>query len=56
MLEKFLNKKVIIMISKYAASDFIEKKGIVTELNDDFIELDNDEIIAIKYITSIKSL
>ena len=32
------------------------RHGTVTKIDNDFVELDNDEIIAIKYITSIKSL
>ena len=63
MLEKFLNKKVLICISQYAAAitgiggpNAVQRKGVVTNIDDKFIELDNDEIIAIQYITTIKSL
>lgn len=61
MLEKFLNKDVLINIANYAitlgnVSKGAYRKGTVTAIDDNFIELDNDEVIAIKYITTIKSL
>ena len=67
MLEKFKNKKVLICIADYAAAiDFKkqgrsyassrQREGIVTNLDENFIELDNDQIISIKYITSIRTL
>lgn len=68
MLEKFLNKKVLICISHYAAAqekivmgpkaglEPFQRNGIVTQINNDFIELDNNEVVAIKYITTIKYL
>ena len=54
MLEKFLNKKVQIRYTIYG--NFINAKGVLTNLDENFIELDNDEVIAIRYILSIKSL
>ena len=68
MLEKFLNKKVLICIAEYAKAiekiaigvqgslEHCQRKGTITNINDKFIELDNDELIAIKYITTIKSI
>ena len=55
MIEKFLNKKVQIVYTGYSNA-FYSLKGIVTKIDDNFIEVDNDEIIAIKYIMTIKSL
>ena len=66
MLEKFLNKKVLICIPTYAAAcekvvmgaqlHSVQRRGIVTNVDDNFIELDNDEVVAIKYIATIKSI
>lgn len=67
MLEKFLNKRVLVCISHYAAAyermymgvgviEAYQRKGVLTRLDNNFIELDNDEVVAIKYITTIKSL
>ena len=68
MLEKFLNKKVEILIASYArvankvavgvkqSVEFGLRKGIVTNVDNNFIELDNDEVVAIKYIVTIKSI
>ena len=59
MLEKFLNKKVKVYISNYGAgspSDAVNlKEGTITALDENFIELDSDEIIAIRYIRNIKN-
>ena len=54
MLEKFLNKKVQVRYTIYG--HFLIGKGIITNIDENFIELDNDQIIAIKYVTDIKSL
>ena len=68
MLEKFLNKKVRICLAEYAKTldhmptgfkgtlSYYLREGIVTKIDENFIELDNDEVIAIKYITTIKFL
>ncbi len=67
MLEKFLNKNVLICIANYAAAAEtlpafgnplaqVQRKGRVTRVDENFIELDNNEIVAIKYISTIKSL
>ena len=56
MLEKFLNKNVSIILAQYAAKGKKKKKGTVTNINEKFIELDNDEVVAIKYIAAIKSI
>ena len=54
MLEKFKNKKVEIIYTSYA--HFRMLKGIVTNIDENFIELDNNDLIAIKYILTIKSI
>ena len=67
MLEKFLNKNVLICIANYAAASEnmasfknplagFQRRGKVTRIDENFIELDNDEIVAIRYIATIKSL
>ncbi len=59
MLEKFLNKKVEILISSYGTpynlsnSYLIKHKGVVTNIDSNFIELDNNKVIQIKYIISV---
>ncbi len=64
MIDKFLNKKVIVCIADYAHSldkvvlgANIEpwcREGIMTDYDEDYIELDHNEIIAIKYIARMK--
>ncbi len=54
MLGKFLNKKVEILVTEYCANKI--EKGIVTKVDSNFIELDNNKVIQIKYIISIKSI
>ena len=58
MLEKYLNKKEKI----YATSMYntamgtisrVSRVGVVTDVDDKFIELDNNSVIAINYIVSI---
>lgn len=67
MLEKFLNKNVLICFANYASAtevtpsfsnpySAVQRKGIVTNIDNNFIELDNDEVVAIKYIATIKSI
>ena len=68
MLEKFLNKEVMICLANYASAYSFEKvsfganlahlqrRGRVTRVDENFIELDNDEVVAIRYIAIIKSL
>ena len=68
MLEKFLNKNVLICLANYASAAekiaigtsgmlaTIQRKGTVTAVDDKFIELDNNEVVAIKYISTIKAL
>lgn len=58
MLEKFLNKKVKIFIYNYGASPMATidvKEGTVTALDENFIELDNDQVVAIKCIRSMRT-
>ncbi|MBP3707337.1 MAG: hypothetical protein J6J36_01850 [Clostridia bacterium] len=54
MLEKYLNRKVGVCIFNATQIPGFEK-GIVTAVDENFIELDNDLTIAIKYIISIKA-
>ena len=54
MLEKFLNQKVQILATLYGAATM--KKGTITAIDENFIELDNSEIVAIKAITTVKPL
>lgn len=54
VFEKFLNKKVGVCIFNATQIPGFEK-GIVTAVDENFIELDNDLTISIKYIISIKS-
>ena len=59
MLEKLLNKKVRIYFGNFAVPPELgqmsaKREGIVTAIDKEFIELDNDLIIAIKYVTRIK--
>ena len=68
MLEKFKNKKVEIGIAVYAKVidrvsvgvkariEYGLRRGTVTNIDENFIELDNNEIIAIKYVATIKSI
>ena len=51
MLEKFLNKKVKVYIKEYGL-----RKGTITSINADFIELDNNIVIQIKYIIYVESI
>jgi len=55
MLEKFLNEKVQIIYTAYS-DNYFNLKGIITKIDDNFIEVDSNQIISIKYIISIKSL
>ena len=68
MLEKFLNKNVLICIASYASAHEkivvsvknsmmpFQRIGTVTRVDENFIELDNNEIVAIKYISTIKGI
>ena len=66
MLEKFKNKNVLICIGQYAAAaknqrlggalGSFTRKGTVTNIDENFIELDNNEVIAIQYIVTIESI
>ena len=65
MLEKFLNKEVVIeeklyatastlSISKFQAPTYQNKlEGIITAIDDEFIELDNNALVARKFIYRI---
>ena len=55
MLEKFLNKKVQVRYTGYTEARYAAK-GIITNIDDEFIELDNNLIVTRKYILDIKSL
>lgn len=60
MLEKFLNKRVRIYVTTYGSSNAISnnanQKGVVTSIDDKYIELDNNIVIQIKYIVSIEAM
>jgi hypothetical protein len=66
MLEKFLNQNVLICIANYASAfekvafgatlEHVQRRGKVTRVDENFVELDNNEVVAIKYICTIKSL
>lgn len=65
MLEKFLNKEVVIeekiyngpstlYVNKMAGIVFQNKvEGIITAIDDEFVELDNNSLIARKFIYRI---
>lgn len=52
MLEKFLNEKVEIVYTPYGLAGFTIK-GVITAIDENFVELDNNEIIAIKFIMKV---
>ncbi len=62
LIEKFLNKKVCIAEKMFSYSSTLEGfsngrnfiEGVVTNIDDDFIELDNEILIAIKFIYKIQ--
>jgi len=64
MLEKYLNKKVEIAEKYYTGASTLEGKwdnghlnksvGVITGIDDNFIELDHNTLIAIKFIYRIK--
>ena len=56
MLEKYLNKKIEVDYTNYAYPVGLKVKGVITEIDDNFIELDNEMIIAIRYIISIEEI
>lgn len=70
MLEKFLNKNVRISTTTYGSNISVTKKlekmrrwsqeflveGIVTNIDSNFIEIDNNMVIQIKYIISIENI
>ena len=69
MLEKFLNKKVRVITATYGtqlnskvkkmkcsyATEY-DVEGIVTNIDSNFIEIDNNLVIQIKYIISIENI
>ena len=63
MLKKLLGQKVKVGISSYSYAitpkglgNFITKEGIVTDIDDNFIEFDNEMIVAIRAITYIQTM
>lgn len=68
MLNSLLNRKVAIGIAAYSASTIDMKfkltgragimyvEGTIVDMDDNFVKLDDEMLIAIKYITSIKPL
>ena len=62
LLEKYLNKKVIISEKLYNFSSTLDGtmtngrnfvKGVITAIDNDYIELDNNSLINAKYISKI---
>ena len=58
MLDKYLNKQVVIEEKKYgyksgACDSNVSTEGIITAIDDDFIELNNNVLIARKFIYKI---
>ena len=59
MLKQFLNSKVKIHIPHFVETGFGEFKtitGVITQVDDEFVVLDNKNIIAIKYISRVTIL
>ena len=60
MLEKFLNKKVKVYVTTYGSgtgfSDNANQQGVVTNLDEKYLELDNNIVIQTKYIVFIKAI
>ena len=72
MLEKFLNKNVKVVIATYGTtlnqkmkttmslgSAYIAEynvEGVITNIDSNFIEIDNNLVIQIKYIISIENI
>ncbi len=63
LLEKYLNKKVIISEKLYNFSSTLDGtmtngrnfvKGVITAIDNDYIELDNNTLITIKFIYRIQ--
>ena len=52
MLEKFLNKKVEILYTTYNYR--VVESGIITNIDENFIELDNNKVLQIKFICTIR--
>lgn len=59
MLEKFLNRRVKIYVTTYGSGtafrENANREGVVTNLDEKYIELDNNVVIQIKYIVSIEA-
>ena len=63
MLKKLLSQKVRVGISNYSYSyfpkgmgNFLMREGVVTDIDDNFIELDNEMIIATRAITYVQTI
>ncbi len=53
MLEKYLNKNVVIFTQVQGTAISSKYKGIVTGADENFVELDNQKLISIKFIYSV---
>ena len=52
---QYLNKKVKIRITNYGTPvGYNEIKGVMTNINDNFIELNNNTIVAMRYVETIE--
>jgi len=60
MLEKFLNKRVKLFVTTYGSNTAFRGNqgcvGTVTNIDSNYIELDNNKVIQIKYIVSIENI
>ena len=54
MLEKFLNKKVSIFYTDYATIHSFHVNGIITNMDNEYVEIDNRLIISKKYIIAVE--
>ena len=55
MLKKLLSKNVKITSKSFSGGAPVTKVGIVTDVDDNFVELDNEMYIAIRYIAYIET-
>ena len=53
MLEKYLNKEVELVTQVQGTALKVSYKGIITGIDDKFIELDNKSLISYKFIYRI---
>ena len=54
MLKKLLSQKVKISCKSFSGGAPVTKVGIVTDIDDNFIEIDNEMYFAIRYIAYLE--